>query len=166
MYRTQYILPWGNLGKPLRDVNEPNLQGCAKVDQMQNVQKDVPEREKTVLARARAVSRRGRWRVCCEQPCWKGRPSQVTWGPGRPWELTGPWESAIWLVLSTFSIVLPVRKLRLRIALAFPNCTRSDGPRIRSQVRPASDALLFFLHRGADEYGLHSIGCWSLDLVF
>lgn len=59
MYRTQYILSWGNLGKPLRDVNEPNLQGCAKVDQMQNIQKDVPERERTILARARAVSRRG-----------------------------------------------------------------------------------------------------------
>lgn len=44
VYKTQYGLPRGNLEKPFRDDGELNLKGCAKVGQMQNVQKGVPER--------------------------------------------------------------------------------------------------------------------------
>lgn len=81
VYRTLYILPQGNLDKPLRNY-EPNLQGCAKVDQMQNIQKDVSARENN-LARVRAVSRCGRQMVCSEHLAKPG-DQRTCWTMGWP----------------------------------------------------------------------------------
>lgn len=43
-YTVCTLPPGKSVREPLRDGDELNLKGCAKVDQMQNIQKGVPER--------------------------------------------------------------------------------------------------------------------------